>query len=292
MRFEDVKNGYANLFTRMTVSEAQLRVAENVVDGIIKGEDQYRQIEAMTGVPWWWIGITHHMESNCDFSTHLHNGDPLTARTVKKPAGRPANGEPPFSWITSAIDALDLKGLRDVRDWTISRALYEWERYNGFGNFARGVNSAYIWSFSSLAQRGKFIADGVWDASVMSEQVGTAPLLLVMLRRGYCTPPLLMTDPPAADQRPEAMPTMLTREEPATTPLIMTVIDWVLGGTRLQGYKTLIGVAGYTLLSVGQSIGALPMLGLSEGISSALLAVFAGLAGLGVASKIERARAS
>ena len=73
---------------------------------------RYDQVANATGVPWYVIGIIHEMEGGLNFTTHLHNGDPLTRRTVQVPAGRPPTGMPPFQWEESAIDALDAGGLR------------------------------------------------------------------------------------------------------------------------------------------------------------------------------------
>ena len=67
---------------------------------------RYASVSAQTGVPWWVIGLIHMMEAGQSFRCHLHNGDPLTARTVQVPAGRPKTGQPPFIWEESAADAL------------------------------------------------------------------------------------------------------------------------------------------------------------------------------------------
>ena len=62
---------------------------------------------------------------------HLHNGDPLQARTVHVPSGRPVVGSPPFTWRQSALDALTLKGFHEVGDWSVPHMLYLLEKYNG-----------------------------------------------------------------------------------------------------------------------------------------------------------------
>jgi lysozyme family protein len=45
-------------------------------------------------VPWYLVGIIHYRECSLYFSRHLHNGEPLTERTRRVPAGRPASGGP------------------------------------------------------------------------------------------------------------------------------------------------------------------------------------------------------
>ena len=73
------------------------------------------------------------MESSLNFKRHLHNGDPLTARTVHVPSGRPRQGDPPFTWEQSAADALTLRNLGPRTDWSLSGTLYALEGYNGWG---------------------------------------------------------------------------------------------------------------------------------------------------------------
>ena len=62
--------------------------------------------------PWFFLGVIHAMESRFNFERHLHNGDPLSARTVRVPKGFPKAGNPPFTWEVSAEeDAMEEYGL-------------------------------------------------------------------------------------------------------------------------------------------------------------------------------------
>jgi Peptidase M15 len=117
------------------------------------------------------------MESGLNFQTHLHNGDRLTGRTFRVPAGRPVRGSPPFHWVDSARDALDGHKLFDESDWSLPRALYRLEQFNGFGYRKFGIASPYLWSFSTIYSKGKFIADGVFNADAVSKQCGAATVL-------------------------------------------------------------------------------------------------------------------
>jgi lysozyme family protein len=138
------------------------------------------------GIPWYLIGLVHLMESSRDFATHLHNGDPLAARTRRYPPGRPESGEPPFTWEASATDALTLRGLPGWKDWSLPGVLYQLEAYNGFGY--RGVKppipTPYLWSFSNHYARGKYVADGRYSASAVSAQCGAAVLLKRLVQIG------------------------------------------------------------------------------------------------------------
>lgn len=138
---------------------------------------RYQEVGRPLGIPWWWIAGAHLRESTSNFSRHLHNGDPLTARTVHVPAGRPVNGHPPYTWEDSAADALRLKKLEQWDDWSIAGSLYQWERYNGFGYRRRGVHSPYLWNGTHFYLKGKYVADGRYDPGFVDAQVGLAALL-------------------------------------------------------------------------------------------------------------------
>jgi hypothetical protein len=103
----------------------------------------------------------------------------LKARTVHVPAGRPKTGKPPFTWEQSAIDALRGRGLGAWKDWSVPGTLYQLEAYNGFGyrDHHPTVPSPYLWSFSNHYTRGKYVADGRFSPTAVSQQVGAALLL-------------------------------------------------------------------------------------------------------------------
>ena len=114
--FNSLKTEYKRLWDRMTIKSSVIPSLDKVARGIIADRKRYEAVEATTGVPWFWIGITHNRESGRNFKTHLHNGDPLTARTRQVPKGRPIHGRPPFKWETSAEDALIYQALDKVPD--------------------------------------------------------------------------------------------------------------------------------------------------------------------------------
>ena len=143
-----------------------------------QGREVYAQVGGdLNGIPWMFIGVIHGMECGFNFAGHLHNGDPLRARTVHVPAGRPAAGSPPFTWRQSAVDALTMKKFHEVGDWSIPHMLYLLEKYNGFGYRMRRVPSPYLWSFSNMYAKGKYVQDGRFDPEAVSKQCGAALML-------------------------------------------------------------------------------------------------------------------
>ena len=136
-------------------------------------------------IPWYFIACAHYLECSFDFKRHLHNGDPLTGYTIKVPANRPKVGHgPPFTFEESAVDALKLIGLNEVTNWTLPTVLRKLEAYNGFGYFKyHSINSPYLWSYSNQYEKGKYVADGKFDAQAVSKQMGAAVILKRMEER-------------------------------------------------------------------------------------------------------------
>jgi lysozyme family protein len=161
---------------------------------IASGQSRYQTVVDVLvakggNIPWQFIGLVHWMECNLSWNHHLYNGDPLTARTIHYPPGRPIAGAPPFTWEFSAEAALTDQGMTGHKDWSIPGMLDTLERYNGLGYRKVGIYSPYLWSFSSNYTSGKFIEilkdtsnpslgyHSVFSSITISQEVGAAPLL-------------------------------------------------------------------------------------------------------------------
>ena len=184
-----LRQEYEDLFKTCQTKPDRAAAVERMVNQITSGKNRYDTVSAATGVPWHFIGIIHSLECSCSFGQHLHNGDPLTARTVHVPKGRPKSGEPPFAWEESAKDSLDYEGFTDQTDWSMAATLYRFEAYNGWGYRGQGINSPYLWSFSQHYTKGKYVSDGTWSATAVSQQCGAAVLLRRMVERGLAQLP-------------------------------------------------------------------------------------------------------
>ncbi len=151
---------------------------------LLENIHRYESVGNPLNIPWWFIGAIHGLESGFAFDRHLHNGDPLTARTRRVPAGRPQSGEAPFTWEQSAHDALRYMKLDQWGDWSVAGALYQWEAYNGFGYRKYKINSPYLWSLSNHYEKGRYIRDHVFDTNATSNQCGAATLLRSLVNQG------------------------------------------------------------------------------------------------------------
>ncbi len=172
---------YKVAFDNLVIDPDKVSLANAISDKIKSKKDFYAGVSLVTLVPWYVVGVIHYRESSLSFKCHLHNGDPLTARTIHVPKGRPIKGSPPFTWEESAIDALKLKNWHKVTDWSIPNALSLIEKYNGLGYKNKGLPSPYIWSWSDKYKSGKYVADGEFDPNVVDKQCGTAVLLKLLI---------------------------------------------------------------------------------------------------------------
>ncbi len=189
--FDDIRQSYVGLFNSCSIREQHLSDVKWCVAKLTDSDnrERYNRVAEEVCAPWYFIGIIHAMEASFDFRTHLHNGDPLKARTVQVPSGRPLVWDPPNDWVSSAIDAITFDHFADQQDWSLARTLYNWEGYNGWRSRANGINTPYLWSYSNHYSKGKFVADNVWDPDAVSKQCGAAVMLKALVEDGFVAPP-------------------------------------------------------------------------------------------------------
>lgn len=267
--FVDLVAEYSAMWDSMTVRREREAAVSASARRVVASRARYERVSAATGVPWPVIGVIHAMECGCHFGRHLHNGDPLSARTVQVPAGRPRRGRPPFTWECSASDALAYDGLDRVSAWTVERAAYELEKYNGFGPRGRGVPSAYLWSYSTHYARGKYVADGKWSGSAVSAQCGALPLLRAIFE--LCPDASLPREcgpkggadtraAPLAPAGPLAASRTLYGAAVVVVGQLVALADWALGalpeaaeaaGSARRSFDELSGLSGVHLPAVG-----------------------------------------
>jgi len=154
---------------------------DRIVKKIQLNQYAYKNVADTTTVPWYVVAAIHYRESGLSYDHHLHNGDPLTERTVHVPAGRPIKGDPPFTWEESAIDALKMSWLSSNKNWEIGNMLALLERYNGLGYKKKGLPSPYVWSWTDAYHAGKYISDGTYNANVVDQQCGCALIIKYLI---------------------------------------------------------------------------------------------------------------
>lgn len=183
-KLADLEAEYVALFDSARIAPDRLDKVKQIASVLLLNRPLYERAGAPLGVPWHVVAVIHAMEK-LDFGSHLHNGDPLTARTVHEPIGlpraRPAGGQLPYSWAESAEDALKRRKLNKVAassgGWSLARTLFELEGYNGRGYRPFRLPTPYLWSFCQHYTKGKFVRDHVFDPDFVSKQCGAAVLL-------------------------------------------------------------------------------------------------------------------
>jgi lysozyme family protein len=182
--YDALRSGYLAYFDACVPGADHAANVKYYIAQITKSQSIYEGVGGGLHIPWFFIAILHGLECGFNFNEHLHNGDPLSARTTHVPAGRPMAGPPPFTWVESANDALVFEGFAGQDDWSTARILYRFERYNGFGYRPHGVPSPYLWSFSNLYTKGKFSSDGHFDPNAVSRQCGAGVILKALQQQG------------------------------------------------------------------------------------------------------------
>jgi lysozyme family protein len=186
--FETLKADYAALWASMVFTRTV--EIEREAAKLIGYRDRYETVSNATRVPVIWIAVIHNRESNARFDTYLGNGQALDKVTTIVPKGR-GPWEGATAWHDGAVDAMHLLGLEKVADqpggWSIERALYQAELWNGFGPRNHGVNTGYLWAGTNQygppsAAPGKYVADGRWDDRYIDRQIGAAPLMRAMAK--------------------------------------------------------------------------------------------------------------
>ncbi len=198
---QKLRPGYLELWNTIQLRSDRIDDLDAHLARLLQGMSRYRDAGSPTKTPWWWVGIIHGLESGYNFSRHLHNGDPLKARTFHVPSGRPKTGVPPFAWETSAADAISTEEILKTPNWPNPGYIaYSFENYNGFGYRSKGINSPYLWAFSQHYSKGKYIADGKFSSGTASDQAGAMAILKRAIDKGVVNINQFTTEPSAEVQ--------------------------------------------------------------------------------------------
>jgi len=182
--YETLRPSYARLWAELRPTPERVPALNMIGTRLMRDKPTYQRVSDATGVPWFVVGLIDMMEGGGGCRTHLHNGDPLNARTVKVPAGRPP-GDPStssgaFTFEQSAVDALVFDDLDKVKEWPIERIAYQLEKYNGGGYLDKPIVSPYLASWSNKYTAGKYVADHVYDPAAVSAQPGALTILKIL----------------------------------------------------------------------------------------------------------------
>jgi lysozyme family protein len=204
--FEAMQPYYQRLLSSAQVAPSEQARVNAVAAQLMAHRDRYEDIgHAAGGTPWWWVAPVHYRESNANFAKQLAQGDPLTAPSIHVPRGGPplvTGVEFPVSFEYAAAWALRLDRIDQVGagNWSLVRAAYQWELWNGPGYWARHRVSPYVFAGSSAYTSGKFVADGKFNPDETDKQLGCVPIAMALVAMAGISlpdaPPMLGPPPP------------------------------------------------------------------------------------------------
>ena len=298
MKFEDLQPDYEALWASMELKPSMAKGVDYGAAKVLAGRARYEAVSEKTGVPWFMIGLMHLMESGCDFSKHLHNGDPLTKRTVNVPKGRPKT-KGPWTWEESAVDAIVYDKLDKVSDWSLPRVAYCMESFNGWGyrKYHPEVANPYLWSGCTHYARGKYVEDPPgsktrWVADLESKQVGSMPVL-----RKLCTmvPEIGFTSSPAPKPEPPVpiTPDTFRKAEPApvseASQKSLTIFSALiaLGGSLVQYLEGAVAIG---MDSIAEATKLEPLKALSPNTKAIGLALTVAAVALVIGRRLQAAK--
>ena len=110
----DLKADYQRRFDTCVIRPNRMADVDALVAQIASNRKRYAAAGNPVGTPWYVVGVIHALESSLNFGRHLHNGDPLTARTVQVPAGQAQDGAATVHVGGERERRAPLPGLRQV----------------------------------------------------------------------------------------------------------------------------------------------------------------------------------
>lgn len=210
---------------------------------ILANRDEYKEVEAATGVPWYFVGVLHMRECDNNMSGCLCNGE-LIVGTKRKTRLVPRGRGPYATFLESAVDALNLQGFARVTDWSPAVCCYEGEGFNGFGYRAMGKPSPYVLGATQFYTHGKFVRDGVYSDRAVDPQLGIMPVMKRAIEL-------------SGEEKPTAPLPKITIKDLATVSRKASGTQWfkrAWQGFTVAGLLTSLGMAKDTADQIGQIV--------------------------------------
>ena len=161
------------------LSGSQTNDLEAFLDNWKENKDRYEAVAKAADLPPELVAAIHWRESTADFSTYLHQGDPLGKPAVHEPTNIPVFSD----WDAAAAHALDSKSyvaeqlnIDNSTQEMAALATYA-EYYNGLGYSYRDKPSPYVWAGTDQYKRGKYVSDGRYSKWTKDTQLGVVLMI-------------------------------------------------------------------------------------------------------------------
>jgi lysozyme family protein len=227
---------YASLLGQMKIRPERQREFENVGDKLVGfvQADRYQPVTDTLGIPQIFIAPSFEREASSNFNLSPAQGDPWREVSRHVPRGL----GPYVSWLAAALASYRLNHLDRVgaANWLWALLAYYFELFNGFGYRRHGIHSPYLFGGTNLYTRGKFILDGVFDATHEDEQLGCLAMALVMTQMmpALQIPGLPVPTMPAPSIVPAPLPAPVGHGDVDE----VHTAEWIQGGLERLGYPT------------------------------------------------------
>lgn len=169
---------YLKNFREAKINPSNSHQVKRIIEKIISQRNSYEQASAKIlekldqKVPWYIIASLHNMEASLGLHKQILNGQKISQRTTWVPKGLGPWG----SFEDSCVTAFEIKP--NIEDWSdLGHVLYWLERFNGWGYRKKGIWSPYLYSFTTLYTRGKYVSDGKFSRRAVSSQCGIVAIL-------------------------------------------------------------------------------------------------------------------
>ncbi|BAZ39399.1 hypothetical protein NIES4101_53520 [Calothrix sp. NIES-4101] len=194
---------YRKVWESMAIRPDRASMVQREGQTAVKNRSRYEQVQKATGVPWYVIAAIHFRECSYRFDQNIANGDPLTRRTTRVPAGRIPNVPPPYTFEQAAIDALQKDSRFSGTNWgDIIDVMWRLESYNGFGYLNKGRPSPYLLAGTQHYDSGMYVRDGVYSAGTKDPRIGVMAIIYYCLKAGGSTQTMAPVQQPTPQQAP------------------------------------------------------------------------------------------
>lgn len=149
---------------------------EHVARGLLPKMALYQEEQARCGVPAALLAALDQREDDASPECAIGQGNRWDRISTNVPRGKgpwPSKIDADLFYI--AYDHLnDMEGQPS---WTWPLVCFKGEAWNGFGPRDHGIRTGYLWAGTNLYVRGKYVADGQWDAAYVDTQLGIIPVM-------------------------------------------------------------------------------------------------------------------
>lgn len=192
---------YKNVWNTMSIRSDRASMVQREGQTAVNNKPRYESISKATGVPWYVIAAIHFRECSYNFKQNLANGDPLTRKTTREPAGRIPGVAPPYTFEQAAIDALNKDNRFKGINWGDPvDMMWKLESYNGYGYLYKGDPSPYLLAGTQHYDSGMYVRDGEYSRSVKDPRIGVMAIIYYCLKAGGSTQTMAPVQQPTPQQ--------------------------------------------------------------------------------------------